>query len=183
MRSVRKLYLITYSQADVVRFPPRQSFVQAVLYSFYDTPDKSCTGPAARKNGRTESGGSYFQMALKLNRNKQRLPSKRFLLERCGISFHFSGIHRNYFSAWKYLTKQDKEFVESPGYPDLSDGLPKTTKESFANKPHSTGSQDAESVPPDSTDCNKENSQGRGQKNNINSNHKKQMSSYERAEL
>ena len=40
VRSVRKLYLITYSQADVVRFPPRQSFVEAVLYSFYDTPDK-----------------------------------------------------------------------------------------------------------------------------------------------
>ena len=61
-----------------------------------------------------ESGGSYFQMALKLNRNKRWLSSKRFLLERCGISVHFSDIHRNYFSAWKYVTKQDKEFVESP---------------------------------------------------------------------
>ena len=81
---------------------------------------------------RPESGESYFQMALKLNRNKRWLSSKRFLLERCGISVHFSDIHRNYFSAWKYVTKQDKEFVESPGHPDLSDGLPKTTKASFA---------------------------------------------------
>ena len=72
-----------------------------------------------------ESGGSYFQMALKLNRNKRWLSSKRFLLERCGISVNISDIHRNYFSAWKYVTKQDKEFVESPGHPDLSDGLPK----------------------------------------------------------
>ena len=39
------------------------------------------------------------------------------------------------------MTKQDKEFVESPGHPDLSDGLPLTTKASFANKPHSTGRQ------------------------------------------
>ena len=68
------------------------------------------------------------------------------------------------------MTKQDKEFVESPGHPDLSDGLPKTTKASFANKPHSTGSQGAESVRHDSTDCNEESSQGRGQKNNININ-------------
>ena len=113
--SVRKLYLIIYSQADVGRFPPRQSFVEAVLYSFYDTPDKI------------------------MHRNKRWLSSKRFLLERCGISaVHFSGLHRFYFSAWKYLNKQDKEFVESPGHPDLSDGLPKTTKASFANKPHST---------------------------------------------
>ena len=66
-----------------------------------------------------------------------------------GISVHFSDIHRNYFSAWKYVTKQDNEFVESPGNLDLSDGLPKTTKASFANKPHSTGSQGAESVPHD----------------------------------
>ena len=29
--SVRKLYLITYSQKDVGRFPPRQSFVEAVF--------------------------------------------------------------------------------------------------------------------------------------------------------
>ena len=71
------------------------------------------------------------------------------------------------------MTKQDKDFVESPGHPDLSDGLPLTTKASFANKPHSTGRQGAESVRHDSTDCNEETSQGRGQKKNINSNHKK----------
>ena len=40
VRSVRKVYLITYSQADVVRFPTRHSFVEAVLYSFHDTPAK-----------------------------------------------------------------------------------------------------------------------------------------------
>ena len=28
----------------------------------------------------------------------------------------------------KKVTKQDKEFVESPGQPDLSDGLPKLRK-------------------------------------------------------
>ena len=30
-----------------------------------------------------ESGGSYFQLTLKLNRNKRWLSSKIFLLERC----------------------------------------------------------------------------------------------------
>ena len=38
VRSVRKVYLITYSQADVERFPTRDSFVQAVLYAFHDSP-------------------------------------------------------------------------------------------------------------------------------------------------
>ena len=62
------------------------------------------------------------------------------------------------------MTKQEEEFVESPGHPDLSDGLHETTTASFANKPHSTGSQGAESVRHDSTDCNEETSQGRGYK-------------------
>ena len=135
------------------------------MCSFYDTPDKIMHWSRCMEE-HSESGGNYFQMALKLNRNKRWLSSKRFLLERCGISVHFSDIHRNKFSAWIYVTKQDKEFVESPGHPDLSDGLPKTTKESFANKPHSTGSQGVESVPHDSADCNEESSQGHGQKNN-----------------
>jgi len=39
-RAVRKVYLITYSQADEARFPTRQSFVDAVVDSFYDTPAK-----------------------------------------------------------------------------------------------------------------------------------------------
>ena len=160
VRSVRKLYLITYSQADVAHFTPRQSFVEAVLYSFYDTPNKIMHWSCCMEE-HPESSGSYFQMTLKLNRNRQWLSSKRFLLERCGISVYFSDIHRNYFRAWKYVTKQDKEFVESPGHPDLSDGLPKTMKALFAKKPHSTGSQGPESVRHDCTDCNVESSQGR----------------------
>ena len=90
---------------------------------------------------------------------KQKVSFKRY-----GISVHFSDIHRNYFSAWKYVPKQDMEFVESPGHPDLSNGLSKTTTTSFANKPHSTRSQGAESVCHDPSDCNEGSSQGHGQK-------------------
>ena len=91
VRSVRKLYLITYSQADVGCFPPRQSFVEAVLYSFYDRPDKIMHWSCCIEE-HPASCGSYFQSALKLNRNKGRLSSKKFLLERFGISVHFSAL-------------------------------------------------------------------------------------------
>ena len=181
VRSVRKVYLITYSQADVVRFPTRHSFVEAVLYSFHDTPAKIMHWCCCLEE-HPKSGGSHFHMALKLDKNQRWLPSKRFLYERCGISVHFSAIHRNYFSAWKYVTKQDKEFVQSPGHPDLSDGPPKTTRVSFANKPHSTGSDGTEPVRDDSSDCNEESSQDHRKKKNTKTNRKKQMSSYELAE-
>ena len=123
VRSVRKLYLITYSQADVGCFPPRQSFVEAVLYSFYDRPDKIMHWSCCMEE-HPASGGSYFQTALKLNRNKGRLSSKKVSFRTLWHIRSFFSIHRNYFSAWKYVTKQDKEFLESPGHLDLSDGLP-----------------------------------------------------------
>ena len=58
-------------------------------------------------------------MAIKLDRNQRWLSSKRNLLERCGISVHFSSLHRNYYSAWQYVTKEDEEFIESVNHPDF----------------------------------------------------------------
>ena len=37
-----------------------------------------------------------------------------------GIEVNFSGSHNNYYSAWKYVTKTDKNFVQSNDYPDLN---------------------------------------------------------------
>ena len=70
VRSVRKVYLITYSQADIVCFPKRHSFVEAVLYSFHNTPAKimhwSCWLEEHPK-----SCGSHFHMAQILGRNQR----------------------------------------------------------------------------------------------------------------
>lgn len=132
-RTVRKVYLITYSQAELARFPTRRSFVDAVLYSFHDTPANvvqwSCSLEQHAKSG------VHYHMAIKLDKNQRWLASKRILLDRCGISVHFSSIHRNYYSAWQYVTKEDEEFLESLGHPDLGNlKPPKTTMASIANK-------------------------------------------------
>ena len=72
-------------------------------------------------------------MAIKLDRNKQWISSKRFLLESCGISVHFSEIHSNYYSTWKYVTKEDKHYIQSLDHPDLTNtGPPRTTMASIA---------------------------------------------------
>ena len=55
-------------------------------------------------------------------------------MESCDISVHFSEIHNNYYSAWKYVTKEDEEYIQSKGHPDLSDtGSPRTKEGSIAN--------------------------------------------------
>ena len=135
------------------------------MYSLHNTP-ATIMHWSCWLEEHPKSCGSHFHMAQKLDRNQRWLLSKRFLYECCCISVHFSAIHRNYFSAWKYATKQDKEFVQSAGHPDLSDRPPKTTRASFANKPHSTESHGTEPVPDDSSDCNEESSQDHRQKKN-----------------
>ena len=52
-----------------------------------------------------------------------------FLANRHGINVNFSDNHHNYYSAHRYVPKQDKSVYLSPGHPNLSTiGLPKTGK-------------------------------------------------------
>ena len=113
-RSVRKVYLITYSQVDKELFPTRRSFVDAVVQSFNDSNVVQWCCSLEQHI----STGIHYHMAIKLDRNKRWISSKRFLLESYGISVHFSEIHHNYYSAWKYVTKEDKRFIESKDHPD-----------------------------------------------------------------
>ena len=115
-RAVRQLYLIKYStKADLQKFPTRESFTQAVVKSFEATNTKieHCSKKAHQVNG------FYYHMALKLNRSKRWLSSKTYLEENHGISVHFSNIHHNYYSAWKYTIKKDRYVMESKDHPDL----------------------------------------------------------------
>ncbi|XP_044166008.1 uncharacterized protein LOC122950000 [Acropora millepora] len=181
VRSVRNVYLITYSQADVERFPTRDSFVQAVLYAFHDSPANIIQWCCCMEE-HSKSSGFHFHMAIKLDKNQRWLGIKRFLLERCGISVHFSAIHRNYFSAWQYVTKEDGYFIQSEGHPDLSDGPPKTTKASIANKPRRSLNNEVEAEADLSEDVNEENSE-EDQESKRRARKKKRMSCYDVAEI
>jgi hypothetical protein len=73
-------------------------------------------------------------MCLKLDRNQRWVSAKKYLGSNYGISVHFSSVHANYYTAWKYTTKEDKGVIESEGHPDLrnSEG-PSTMRASVAN--------------------------------------------------
>ena len=58
-----------------------------------------------------------------------------------GISVHFSNKHHNYFSAWRYVTKCDREFTESPNHPYLGHNRePQTSSASRARHSQHTKS-------------------------------------------
>jgi len=51
-----------------------------------------------------------------------------------GIKLNFSSTHTNYYSALKYTTKEDKDYLQSQAHPDLSNGQPQTQDASDARK-------------------------------------------------
>lgn len=123
---VRSVYLVTYSQADKEEFPTRQVFAQILQYSFEHAGAQvshwCCSEEPHSK------GGSHYHAAIKLTTVYRWNVSKRYLRERYGITVNFSSKHHNYYSAWRYVTKNDCHFIQSEGHPDLSNsGEPKTS--------------------------------------------------------
>ena len=133
-QEIRSVYLLTYSQADLRIFPNRESFASAVCEAV-----SKCQGPSAKLIQWTcsqeshKKGGSHYHMSIKLSKIKRWLPIRQYLKEKWNIFVHFSNRHVNYYSAWLYTTKEDPDFLESPGHPDLTNaGPPRTMSASQA---------------------------------------------------
>ena len=117
---------MTYSQANLELFPTRRSFAEAVVGSFHSSNTRVMHWVCSRELHR--NGGFHYHMALKLDRCHRWLCSKKFLKEQRSISVHFSDLHCNYYSAWKYVTKDDEHVLESNDHPDLwNTKAPKTS--------------------------------------------------------
>ena len=128
--AVRSVYLITYSQADLEKFQNRSDFAKAVVSSFESGSLKVVKHWFCSQESHAH-GGQHYHVAIKLNKSRRWLHSKRFLVENFGITVNYSSVHYNYYSAWKYVTKEDREYIESPLHPHLNDA-PNTSNASLA---------------------------------------------------
>ena len=117
-RDLRRVYLITYSQADVKKFPTRISFAEAVTAAFSKV-NNTILQWCCSKEHHTITGGIHYHMCVKLKNCQRWLPVKKFLANFHGISVHFSNHHANYYTAWRYVIKEDDSAEESEGHPDL----------------------------------------------------------------
>ena len=116
-REVRQVYLVTYSQADTIKFPTRESFADAVVSSF--------RAPSARvlhwccSKEPHKSSGVHYHLCLKLNKSHRWLPAKNYLKEQYNISVHSS--------------KEDHDVIMSEYHPDLRNSAgPSTMKAHLA---------------------------------------------------
>lgn len=125
-RTVRSVYLLTYSQADLEVFPHRASFADAVLEAFGSSTNVGIHQWVCCME-KHQDGGTHYHMAIKLNRCQRWLPVRCYMEESFGINVNFSNRHVNYFSAWRYVTKEDENPLESPNHPDLTNANPPRT--------------------------------------------------------
>ena len=72
-------------------------------------------------------------MAIKLSKRARWLQVRNFLEEKYGIQVNFSDNHNTYYSAYRYVTKEDSDALHSTSHRDLRDA-PKTEKAIAAKK-------------------------------------------------
>ena len=60
-------------------------------------------------------------MALRLNKRCRWSRIRQYIAAAYDIQVHFSSNHNTYYTAFNYVTKEDKEFVTSPNHPILTE--------------------------------------------------------------
>lgn len=132
--SQRLVYLITYSRIDATKFPTRESFSKAVLDGWQNRGIRvlqwvvSLEGHADSEVSSSDVSNLYhYHMAIKLSKRARWLQVRNFLDKKYGIQVNFSDKHNTYYSAYRYVTKEDSDALHSTSHPDLRDA-PKTEK-------------------------------------------------------
>ena len=134
-RQVRSVYLITYSQADIEKYT-KQSFASMVVNAFEEGFVKVLQWVCCQESHTLQ--GEHFHVAIKLNKIRRWISVKRKRSHQNGIEVNFSSNHENYYSAWKYITKE-RNFIESEGHPDLSSASAPRTSNASRSKRKQTG--------------------------------------------
>ena len=120
---VRKVYLLTYSQADTERFN-RKSFAKSVTPAFQPVKTALIIQWACCMEHHKDVG-VHFHMCFLLSKLQRWRKVKKYLQEHGIIVVNFSG-YSGYHTAYQYVTKQDTQVLRSENHP-ASIAVPKTS--------------------------------------------------------
>ncbi|CAB4002475.1 hypothetical protein DSY43_02735, partial [Paramuricea clavata] len=135
-RQTRRVYLITYSQADLGKIANCQAFADCILEAFSQSQgnQKDNTNHPEHWSCCMEEhrdGGKHYHLAIKLSAPRRWKAVKNYVSKKHGIALHFSDQSCGYHVAYKYVCK-NKSFTDvlhSLGHPNLQEiGSPKTKR-------------------------------------------------------
>ncbi|CAB4020514.1 Hypothetical predicted protein [Paramuricea clavata] len=131
-RSGRRQYLITYSQADISKFPTRESFGKMLENEFNAGSSQVKVSHWACCKEPHEENGFHYHCCLKQTGVKKWLSIKNAITKKHDIVVNFSD-HNQYIYAYRYVCKTDKDVAHSDNHPDLSEvGSPRTKASTVA---------------------------------------------------
>ena len=120
----RIVYILTYSRADINKFPTRKSFADAVLQAWMASGYAVEHWVVSLEEHSMEQSGSeainrpyHYHMALKLKRRGRWIQVRKYLEKEFGIQVNFSDHHNTYYSGYRYITKEDEEPLHSEPHP------------------------------------------------------------------
>ena len=116
-RTVKRVYLITYSRANLTKFPSRREFGDAAADALnFGTSSArvECWACCLEKHA---DGADHYHAGVKLSAPKGWLLGKKYLSRNFNVQVYFSDDHDNYYQAYKYVTKSDTAVYQSPPPP------------------------------------------------------------------
>ena len=116
-RTVKRVYLITYSRANLTKFPSRREFGDAAADALnFGTSSArvECWVCCLEKHA---DGADHYHAGVKLSASKGWLLGKKYLSRNFNVQVYFSDDHDNYYQAYKYVTKSDTAVYQSPPPP------------------------------------------------------------------
>jgi len=134
----RQIYLVTYSQADVLKVPSRESFANIVSGEFNrndQVVEQWCVSAELHR-----TAGVHYHLAIKLRCPRRFRQARLNLKLNHDIDVDFKGWQDNYYSAYTYVTKFDTHYITSKNHPVLVNP-PKTAKATAAKRGAPTPAQ------------------------------------------
>ena len=118
-RLPRRTYLVTYSKADLTKFPTRKGFGKYIKKNFNSSSGKVKVQHLAYAKEKHQNGGVHYHVALKLTGPKRWKSVKESISLKEGIVVNFSDNHDNYYPVHRYICKNDDSVHHSKHHPNL----------------------------------------------------------------
>jgi len=149
----RRTFLLTYSQADLLKFPDCESFTKIVLEALENCKSSTTVKEWACCQELHADGGSHYHMAINLSAPRRWNTIKNYIYGKYSISVNFatqSGC--GYVAAYRYVSKNKpiEEVLHSANHTNLQHiGSPKTSAAMRKNqgKRQSAAKASAETAP------------------------------------
>lgn len=158
-RTVRRTYLVTYSQADLTKVPTRKDFAKLVKNAFNSGTGKIKVLHWACCLEEHQNHGKHYHLSIKLSGAKRWKKVKDDINQSHNIVLNFSDKHDNYYSAYKYVCKSDNNVCHSKHHPNLKNiASPVTKKPTQALRAERKRKSLEKSIePPQKSTCSKPN--------------------------